>query len=76
MTLIATEELRSMKIFRLAGLALALVVALLFAVFVGDQGPWYFAWVIGTVMIVLISGAGAVLLDAQEEGITNREKLS
>ena len=65
-----------MKIFRLAGLTLALAVALLFAVFVGDQGPWYFAWVIGTVMIVLISGAGAVLLDAQEEGVANTEKLS
>ncbi|WP_317214493.1 hypothetical protein [Gluconobacter sp. GP1] len=65
-----------MKIFRLAGLALALVVALLFAVFVGDQGPWYFAWVIGTIMIVLISGAGAVLLDAQEDGVANTEKLS
>ncbi|KAA8386141.1 hypothetical protein FOH24_15315 [Acetobacter tropicalis] len=65
-----------MKIFRLAGMGLALVIALLFAVFVGDQGPWYFAWVIGTVMIVLISGAGAVLLDAQEEGITNGEQLS
>ncbi len=76
MTLIATEELRFMKIFRLAGLALALVVALLFAVFVGDQGPWYFAWVIGTIMIVLISGAGAVLLDAQEDGVANTEKLS
>ncbi|MBS0983281.1 hypothetical protein [Gluconobacter cerinus] len=65
-----------MKTFRLAGLALALVVALLFAVFVGDQGPWYFAWVIGTVMIVLISGAGAVLLDAQEDRVANTEKLS
>ncbi|GAJ28294.1 hypothetical protein [Acidomonas methanolica] len=56
-----------MRLPTLLGLALTLVVALLFAVFVGDQGPWYFAWVIGTVMIVLISGAGAVLMDAQNE---------
>ncbi|MCX2561219.1 hypothetical protein OQ252_07385 [Acetobacter farinalis] len=62
-----------MKLLRLAGLALALVIALLFAVFVGDQGPWYFAWVVGTVMIVLISGAGTILLDAQEENISQKE---
>jgi len=53
------------KLLRLAGLAVVLVVSLLFAVFVGDQGPWYFAWVIGTVMIILISWAGAIMLDAQ-----------
>ncbi len=56
-----------MRLLSFAGLGLVLTVALLFAVFVGDQGPWYFAWVIGTVMIVLISGAGAILLDAQQE---------
>ncbi len=52
---------------RFAGLGLALVVALLFAVFVGDQGPWYFAWAVGTVMIILVAAAGAVLFDAQTE---------
>lgn len=56
-----------MRLLSFAGLGLVLTVALLFAVFVGDQGPWYFAWVIGTVMIVLISGTGAILLDAQQE---------
>lgn len=55
-----------MKFLRLAGLFLALVLSLLFAVFVGDQGPWYFAWVIGTVMIVLIASAGAILYETQE----------
>ncbi|MCH4091990.1 hypothetical protein [Acetobacter sp.] len=62
-----------MNIIRLAGLAAVLVVALLFAVFVGDQGPWYFAWVVGTVMIILISGAGAILLDAQDESTSEKE---
>ncbi|GAN68836.1 hypothetical protein [Acetobacter orleanensis] len=57
-----------MYLLRMAGLAAVLVVSLLFAVFVGDQGPWYFAWVVGTIMIILISGAGAILLDAQQEG--------
>lgn len=52
---------------RFTGLGLVLIVALLIAVFVGDQGPWYFAWLIGTVMIILISVAGAVLFDAQSD---------
>lgn len=47
-------------------LVLACVVILL-AILLGDQGAWYFAWLIGTVMIVLVAGAGAALLDAQEE---------
>lgn len=55
------------SLLKLAGLATSLVVALLFAVFVGDQGPWYFAWVIGTVMIVLVSASGAILFDAQQD---------
>ncbi|MFT8596982.1 hypothetical protein [Acetobacter orientalis] len=62
-----------MVLLRLAGLALVLVVSLLFAVFVGDQGPWYFAWVIGTVMIILISGAGAILFDAQTDDSAENE---
>ena len=47
-------------------MALAVVVLLL-AVLLGDQGAWYFAWLVGTAMIVLVAAAGAALLDAQEE---------
>lgn len=61
-------------LLKLAGLAAILVIALLFAVFVGDQGQWYFAWVIGTVMIVLVSGSGAILFDAQQERRQNPQK--
>ncbi|MFT8367663.1 hypothetical protein [Acetobacter papayae] len=60
-------------LLRIAGLGLVLVVALLFAVFVGDQGPWYFAWVVGTVMIVLIAGAGAILFDSQTDNTPEGE---
>lgn len=61
-------------LLKLAGLGAALVIALLFAVFVGDQGPWYFAWVVGTVMIVLISATGAVLFEAQNNQDPNQNK--
>lgn len=54
-------------LLRFAGLGLILVIALLVAVFLGDQGPWYFAWLVGTVMIVLISVAGAILFDTQSD---------
>lgn len=47
-------------------LLLAFVVIVL-AVMLGDLGAWYFAWLIGTVMIVLVAATGAALLDAQEE---------
>lgn len=43
------------------------VVVILLAVLLGDQGAWYFAWLVGTTMIVLISAASAALLDAQAE---------
>lgn len=43
------------------------IVVILLAVLLGDLGAWYFAWLIGTAMIVLIAAAGAALLDTQEE---------
>lgn len=51
---------------KFVALAIILVVALLLAVVAGDEGPWYFAWMVGTVMIVLIAASGAVLFEAQE----------
>ena len=55
------------KLFKLTGLALVLVLAVGLAVVAGDYGPWYFAWLVGTTMIVLIAAAGAVLFDTQEQ---------
>jgi len=43
------------------------ILVIFLAAVLGDNGPWYFAWLVGTVMIVLISAAGAVLFDTQEE---------
>lgn len=42
-------------------------VVILLAAMLGDLGAWYFAWLIGTAMIVLVAAAGAALLDTQEE---------
>jgi predicted outer membrane lipoprotein len=43
------------------------VLVIVMAVMLGDSGAWYFAWLIGTAMIVLIAAAGGALLDAQDE---------
>ena len=43
------------------------VAVIVLAAILGAVGAWYFAWLVGTTMIVLISAAGAALLDAQEE---------
>jgi uncharacterized membrane protein AbrB (regulator of aidB expression) len=47
-------------------LIIAAVVTFLAAI-LGDEGAWYFAWLIGTAMIVLVCAAGGALLDTQEE---------
>lgn len=47
-------------------MVLAFIVIVL-AIMLGDMGAWYFAWLVGTAMIVLIAAAGGVLLDTQDE---------
>jgi ABC-type transport system involved in cytochrome bd biosynthesis fused ATPase/permease subunit len=44
------------------------------AIILGDYCSWYFAWLLGTVMIVLISAAGAALLDTQEQELRRGEQ--
>lgn len=53
-------------LYFLVFMVIAAAVIILAAI-LGDVGAWYFAWLVGTTMIVLISAAGAALLDAQEE---------
>ena len=53
--------------FKILGLAVVLALAVFLAVVAGDYGPWYFAWLVGTIMIVLIAAAGAVLFDTQAD---------
>ncbi|MGC9269272.1 hypothetical protein [Acidiphilium sp.] len=54
------------NLLKIGGLAAVVVVSLLLAVVAGDYGPWYFAWLVGTTMIVLIAASGAVLFETQE----------
>lgn len=42
------------------------IVAIVLGVIIGNYGAWYFSWLIGTAMIVLVAVAGGVLFDSQE----------
>lgn len=48
------------------------VAVIVLAILLGDMGAWYFAWLVGTAMIVLIAAAGGVLLDTQDEHAAER----
>ena len=47
-------------------IALAMLMILL-GIILGEMGAWYFSWLLGTGVIVLVAAAGGVLLDAQDE---------
>lgn len=47
------------------------IVAIVIGVIIGDYASWYFAWIVGTAMIVLVSAASGALFDAQEEDRRN-----
>ncbi len=40
---------------------------LLLSIVLGDGAPWYFAWILGTVMAILLAVAGGVFFETQEE---------
>jgi cyd operon protein YbgT len=55
------------QLIKLMALAAILAFCIMLAVVTGDYAPWYFAWLVGTTMIILIAVAGAVLFETQDE---------
>ncbi|MFP3709978.1 hypothetical protein SB783_38875 [Paraburkholderia sp. SIMBA_009] len=51
-------------------------MAILLAIVLGDRGAWYLAWMLGTVVIVLVAAAAGLMLDTQDEltGEGDRER--
>lgn len=45
---------------------LALIIIFL-AIVLGDSAPWYFAWLIGTGLLILTAAAAGFLYDTQAE---------
>ncbi len=50
------------------------VIAILIAVILGDYGPWYFSWLVGTGFMILVAAMGGVLYEDQEERLLEQEK--
>jgi hypothetical protein len=42
-------------------------LAILLAIILGDYGPWYLSWFLGTGFMVLVASAAGVLFEAQED---------
>lgn len=42
-------------------------LAILFAIILGDYGPWYLSWLLGTGFMVLVAVSAGVLFEAQED---------
>ena len=62
----STPITRRMVLRYVVSMALAVIVIVI-AVILGDYGPWYFSWLLGTGFMILAAVSGAVLLDAQDE---------
>jgi len=62
------------QIIKFLVLAAILGFCILLAVVTSGYAPWYFAWLIGTTMIILIAVAGAVLFETQEAARAQREE--
>jgi cyd operon protein YbgT len=57
-----------MKLLFKFGLSFALaVVAIVIGIMLGDYGPWYLSWVLGTGLMILVAAIGGVLFEAQED---------
>ena len=48
------------------------LIAIVLGVILGDYAPWYFAWLVGTLMLVLVAAAGGAWMDAQDEEAASR----
>lgn len=50
------------------------VIVILLAVILGDYGPWYLAWLLGTGFMILVAAMGGVLFEDQERELIQRSK--
>ncbi len=53
-------------LFEFSALMLLGMLLVALGIILGDYASWYFAWIVGTAMIVLVSAAALAWLDAQE----------
>lgn len=57
-----------MKVFwRFVVAMFVAVLAILLGVILGDYGPWYLSWLLGTAFMILATALGAVLYEEQND---------
>ena len=49
------------------------VLAILLGVILGDYGPWYLSWLLGTGFMILAAALGAVLYEEQNDAANDKE---
>ena len=42
------------------------VIAILIVIIMGDYGPWYLSWLLGTGFMILVAAMGGVLYEDQD----------
>lgn len=45
------------------------VIAIFIGIILGDYGPWYLSWLLGTGFMILVASLGGVLFEEQEEAL-------
>lgn len=51
-------------------------VAILIGIILGDYGPWYLSWLLGTGFMVLVAVSAGVYFEAQEDADQAKEKAA
>jgi len=54
-------------LWRIIILLILAVIAILITIVMGDYGPWYLSWLLGTGFMVLVAAMGGVLYEDQEQ---------
>ena len=63
-----------MKIFwRFVIAMFVAVLAILLGVILGDYGPWYLSWLLGTAFMILAAALGGVLYEEQNDAANEKE---
>ncbi|MGH8160554.1 MAG: hypothetical protein ACRESR_00090 [Gammaproteobacteria bacterium] len=60
-----SEMMKPLELIQYAGWLIVGVLALAGAAILSYWAPWYFAWVVGTAMIILITAFAGALYDRQ-----------
>lgn len=59
---------------RIVILLILAVITILIAIIMGDYGPWYLSWLLGTGFMVLVAAMGGVLFEDQEHEALRKQQ--